>query len=177
MSEKERLHSLITLRKATPRDAHLIACIEETAHPLSEEASQRFDRELIETLLTEYENNGENHSFIAYDGEVPVGHMLMTAKDFTEGKEYCIASWSVIPNYRSFKTAIVMARYALAIGGGCSSYRAWAREKTVMKNTLKPGISKWLSRLGYEAHVDESSRGDWGGEPHVGVRLTPIPSS
>lgn len=171
---KERLHnSPITFRKAAPQDSILIAHIEEATHPLPEEASQRFDRELIKNLLEEYEQKGENHSFIAYTGDIPVGHMLMTAQPCIEGKEYRIASWSVIPNYRSFQTASAMIKHAFAIGGEHSVYRAWAREKTVMQRILKPGISEWLARQGYELHVDQNGRKYSGGEPHVSVKIVP----
>ena len=174
---KERFDTPITFRKATVKDAHLIACIDEAAHPPVSESNQLLNTAMINDLLEEYERSGENHSFIAYREGMPVGYMLMTAHHSLEGKEYRIVSWSVIHKQRSFQTASAMVKYALAIGGGHSLYRAWAREKTVAQRILKAGIRDWFEKQGYEVYVDEDSRKDSGGETHVDVRLTPIPSS
>lgn len=173
VKEKERLHNLITFRKATPDDAHLIACLDEAAHLPISEANQLFNTEMVNDLLEEYERNGENHSFIVFRESKPVGYMLMTAQPHTEGKEYCIASWSVIHKQRSFQTASAMVKHALAMDGGDSSYRAWARENTVAQRILKAGVHEWFEKQGYEVYVDEDSRKDSGGEPHVGVRIIP----
>lgn len=169
VKEKERLHKPITFRKATPDDAHLIACLDEAAHPPVSEANQLFNNAMINDLLEEYERNGENYSFIAFRESKPIGYMLMTAHHSLEGKEYRIVSWSVIHKQRSFQTASSMVKYALAMGEVRSSYRAWAREKTVAQRILKAGVHEWFEKQGYEVYVDEDSRKDSGGEPHVSV--------